>query len=200
MRTCTGDGSTPSGQWNGAAPQCPRMFYYMVFDHMILYTTAVDCGTPPSITNGSPGIPTTTTFTGTVTYSCNDGYALFGIATISTCQANATWSRPPECRGTYMRTYIHCLLVECILHSSCILIRILPVLVVLFVVMICTHLMDLANGGIAYNMELETIDNRPVDTVATYTCGTGYTLNGTSTRTCETDGMWSGSTPTCEGL
>ena len=63
--------------------------------------TAVDCGTPPSITNGSPGIPTTTTFTGTVTYSCNDGYALFGIAT-STCQANATWSRPPECRGIYM--------------------------------------------------------------------------------------------------
>ncbi len=98
-RTCTGDGSTPSGQWNGAAPQCPRMFYYMVFDHMILYTTAVDCGTPPSITNGSPGIPTTTKFTGTVTYSCNDGYALFGIAT-STCQANTTWSRPPECSGT----------------------------------------------------------------------------------------------------
>ena len=60
--------------------------------------TAVDCGTPPSITNGSPGTPTTTTFTGTVTYSCNDGYALFGIAT-STCQANETWSSPPECRG-----------------------------------------------------------------------------------------------------
>ncbi len=32
VRTCTGDGSTPSGQWNGAAPQCPRMFY--IFDHM----------------------------------------------------------------------------------------------------------------------------------------------------------------------
>ncbi len=29
VRTCTGDGSTPSGQWNGAAPQCPRMFYYI---------------------------------------------------------------------------------------------------------------------------------------------------------------------------
>ena len=67
--------------------------------------TAVDCNTPPSITNGSPGIPTTTTFTGTVTYSCNDGYALFGIAT-STCQANATWSRPPECRGTFVCIFI----------------------------------------------------------------------------------------------
>ena len=52
--------------------------------------------------------PTTTTFTGTVTYSCIDGYALFGIAT-STCQANATWSTPPECRGilcTALFTYM----------------------------------------------------------------------------------------------
>ncbi len=58
-----------------------------------------------SITNGSTGIPTTTTFTGTVTYSCNDGYALFGIAT-STCQANATWSRPPECEGISLFTLL----------------------------------------------------------------------------------------------
>ncbi len=70
-----------------------------------MYThTAVDCSTPPSIINGSPGIATTTTFTGTVTYICNDGYALFGIAT-STCQANTTWSNPPECRGTYAYVY-----------------------------------------------------------------------------------------------
>ena len=69
----------------------------------------MDCGTPPSITNGSPGIPTTTAFTGTVTYSCNDGYALFGIAT-STCLANATWSRPPECRGTCAHSvFVHIL-------------------------------------------------------------------------------------------
>ena len=68
--------------------------------------TAVDCNTPLSITNGSPGTPTTTTFTGTVTYTCNDGYALFGIVT-STCQANATWSRSPECRGIHVR-HLHC--------------------------------------------------------------------------------------------
>ncbi|XP_064386669.1 sushi, von Willebrand factor type A, EGF and pentraxin domain-containing protein 1-like [Halichondria panicea] len=140
--TCTSNGSTPDGHWD-----------------------AVDCGTLASITNGSPGTPTTTTFTGTVTYSCNDGYALFGIAT-STCQANATWSRPPECRGT-----VHLL--------------------------VCPDLMDLVNGSIAYDME--TIDDRPVDTVATYTCDIGYTLIGNSTRTCGSDGVWSGSDPACEG-
>ena len=30
VRTCTGDGSTPSGQWSGAALQCPRMLYYCI--------------------------------------------------------------------------------------------------------------------------------------------------------------------------
>ena len=35
--------------------------------------------------------------------------------------------------------------------------------------------------------------------MATYTCDTGYTLNGGITRTCESDGMWSGSPPTCRG-
>ncbi len=39
VRTCTGDGSTPSGQWNGAAPQCPRMFIlYLVVPHDSVHT------------------------------------------------------------------------------------------------------------------------------------------------------------------
>ncbi len=103
------DGITSSGQWDGTAPECPRMLCHFSWFHTITCThTAVDCGTPPSITNGSRGIPTTTTFTGTVTYSCNDGYALFGNAT-STCQANATWSRAPECRGMCVVCTINCL-------------------------------------------------------------------------------------------
>ena len=38
-----------------------------------------------------------------------------------------------------------------------------------------------------------------VDSVATHICDTGYTLNGGSTRTCQSDGIWSGSNSTCEG-
>ncbi len=38
-----------------------------------------------------------------------------------------------------------------------------------------------------------------VGTVATYTCNTGYTLNGDTTRVCVSGGNWNGSAPTCEG-
>ncbi len=42
-RTCTGDGSSPSGQWNGTAPQCGRTFYYCNWSyHMTIYTHS--CG------------------------------------------------------------------------------------------------------------------------------------------------------------
>ncbi len=35
---------------------------------------------------------------------------------------------------------------------------------------------------------------------ATYTCSTGYTLSGSSTRTCQTNGVWSGTAPTCNAV
>ncbi len=34
--------------------------------------------------------------------------------------------------------------------------------------------------------------------VARYSCDTGYTLNGPAERTCQADGQWSESVPTCE--
>ncbi|XP_064386228.1 complement receptor type 1-like isoform X2 [Halichondria panicea] len=64
----------------------------------------------------------------------------------------------------------------------------------LVVSLTCMSLPPPTNGGISYsNMTLGE------NTVATYTCDTGYTLNGGSTRTCESDGMWSGLAPVCQG-
>ena len=60
------------------------------------------------------------------------------------------------------------------------------------------HETNPTNGMINYN-NVGTVSMRPVGTVATYTCDTGYTLNGNTTRTCGSDGMWSGSAPTCQG-
>ena len=35
---------------------------------------------------------------------------------------------------------------------------------------------------------------------ATYSCNTGYNLVGVNTRTCQATGVWSGSSPTCQGM
>ena len=55
------------------------------------------------------------------------------------------------------------------------------------------------NGMISYSGD-ESPDNRPVATMATYTCNPNYTLNGGSIRTCGSDGVWSGSPPMCQGI
>ena len=36
--------------------------------------------------------------------------------------------------------------------------------------------------------------------VASYECVAGYTLVGSATRTCQNNGSWSGSEPTCSKL
>ncbi len=65
----------------------------------------------------------------------------------------------------------------------------------------CTDLIGLVNGGITY--DIGSIGNRPVGTVATYTCDTGYILeeDANITRTCESGARWSRSEPepSCTG-
>ena len=61
----------------------------------------------------------------------------------------------------------------------------------------CTDLTAPANGMIGYNVAT-SLTPWPENTVATYTCVTGYMLDGDMTRTCEATGSWSGSDTTCE--
>ena len=65
---------------------------------IILSYTVLDCGQPPSIGYGSPGTPTSTTFGGTVTYSCTSGYILSGSPTV-TCLSSGSWGTRPTCTG-----------------------------------------------------------------------------------------------------
>ena len=58
---------------------------------------------------------------------------------------------------------------------------------------VCLSL-SLTNGMISYSDP-----TLGVGSVATHSCDTFNTLNGRSTRTCQSDGIWSGSAPTCEG-
>ncbi len=79
----------------------------------ILILPAVDCGAPPSISNGSRTIAGTT-FGETTTYSCNSGLIISGSAII-TCLASGSWELKPAC------TMYRELLSECVrlVHLLC---------------------------------------------------------------------------------
>ncbi len=65
---------------------------------------AVDCGSPPTIDNGSPaGAPTSTTPGGTVIYTCDTGYEVStGVSiAMATCMASGTWGPLPTCSHVY---------------------------------------------------------------------------------------------------
>ena len=57
----------------------------------------------------------------------------------------------------------------------------------------CVQLDDPSNGHV------NTSAGTSFGDVARYSCDAGYTLNGTSERTCQADGQWNGTEPTCEG-
>jgi len=134
-RSCQTDGT-----WSGSAPTC----------------IVVTC---PSLTATSPHSVTVSDYTyianGVATYSCAIGHSMTGSNT-RTCQADGTWSGSEPI----------CSIVMCPPLSS-------------------TSPLTVVASFITYN------------SVATYTCVTGYTMSGSNTRTCQADGSWSGSEPTC---
>ena len=58
----------------------------------------------------------------------------------------------------------------------------------------CDTLSDPANGQVSHT------SGTSLGQTATYSCNTGYSLVGDSTRTCQAEGDWSGSVPTCQGV
>ena len=56
----------------------------------------------------------------------------------------------------------------------------------------CGQLPDPTNG-------LVTLTGAVLGSTATYSCDTGFNLVGSTLRTCQANGLWSGSAPTCEG-
>ena len=55
----------------------------------------------------------------------------------------------------------------------------------------CPTLADPVNGSVS-------LEGTGVGDMASYSCNTGYELIGDDTRTCQADGSWSGSPPTCQ--
>ena len=63
---------------------------------------------------------------------------------------------------------------------------------VLYLVLDCGHPGNITNGRVRVYEFLYEKSIR-------YSCDVGYILNGSSLRTCQPNGTWSGLKPTCEG-
>ncbi|XP_064385063.1 deleted in malignant brain tumors 1 protein-like isoform X2 [Halichondria panicea] len=110
-----------------------------------------------SLDNGA--ISSTETMPGTVvTFSCNVGYKLSGLQSI-TCMENATWSGPPPTCSE---------------------------------IPLCSAL-SLGNGTI------NSTDNTP-GTQVSFSCNDGYKLSSPEGVTCMENGVWSGPLPTCSKI
>ena len=57
----------------------------------------------------------------------------------------------------------------------------------------CPSLDDPSNGMISCSLEGDTYED-----TCNFTCNTGYELTGSDTRTCQSDGSWSGNISMCE--
>ena len=117
---------------------------------------------------------TATIFDSVATYSCNSGYTLTGDAS-RRCQGDGTWSGSiPTCIGIYETSF--------------------KSLVYLVLSLVDCGALDNPDNGMV------DVSETVLDSVATYSCNTGYTLTGDATRTCQGNSTWSGAIPTCVGM
>jgi hypothetical protein len=194
-RMCQSSGST-MGTWSGTAPTC----------------TIVDCGALMAPTSGTVSAPTTT-YGSMATYGCNTGYAASGSVT-RTCQGDGTWSSTaPTCairncgvlagptNGTVSApttTYGSTATYSCNMGynvagtatRACQADGTWGGTAPTCAPKDCGTLMAPANGSVS-------APTTTYGSVATYSCAIGYGASGSSTRTCQADGTWSGTMPSC---
>ena len=65
----------------------------------------------------------------------------------------------------------------------------------------CTSFLavDCGDPGTPTNGQ-HNLSSMTYNSVVTYTCDVGYTLQGSNSRTCQLSGQWNGSVPQCIGM
>ena len=174
-RTCGGEGA-----WSGNAPSCDRELtphnFVTPLSEAVLPPSAIFCPLLSNPVNGQVVFPSTAVGS-MATYSCNSGFSLNGEST-RTCGTNGDWSgQEPTCQGPILGFAKKFFDYVCILSST----------------VVCPPLFSPANGQVFFSSTVE-------GSVATYSCDSGFVINGEVTRTCGEDGTWSGEAPTCERM
>ena len=70
----------------------------------------------------------------------------------------------------------------------------------LIIVFLILTAVDCGTMTIPANGQVSHTGGTTFGQTATYSCNTGYNLVGSSIRTCQATGVWSGSAPNCQGV
>ncbi|KAI8500841.1 hypothetical protein Bbelb_216590, partial [Branchiostoma belcheri] len=186
------DGSTSvtcqvDGTWSGNIPHC----------------NAIQCAARQAPANGAVRPTGAVSYPNGVTFTCNPGYVLNGVAT-PMCQADGTWSHTdPTCppngaistTATPYQTVVNFTcnpgyVLNGTTNTTCQADGTWSNLVPTCRVRQCPTLTAPANGALSTTAT-------SYQTVVNFTCNPGYVLNGTTNTTCQADGTWSNLVPTC---
>ena len=148
-----------------------------------------------------------TVFPNSVLFHCDPGLILSG-STKRTCQVNGTWSGSPTiCSGRLIPTVAKHTVYFCInlcyglvIFTFCIFKRhstyygslTRPGFCPLFPAVDCGHLAAPMNGSLSG-------DSTVFPNSVLFNCDPGFILNGSSSRTCQANGTWSGLSTVCLG-
>ena len=123
------------------------------------------------------------------TFSCNEGFEIFGEST-RMCQHNMTWTKSqPSCQGALIIVEKNCILnVKTVVY----------LLLFLFPTVVCPALEDIDFGTLTYSSDANGNGRYSISTIASYECDTNYRRIGMESRVCEGDMEWSGIAPVCE--
>ena len=116
----------------------------------------------------------------TCSFACNTGYELTGSDTRS-CQSDGSWNGTDNMcrRGTKLCYYI------------------VVVIAIPNFTVFCQPFGDLLNNGVV-NCSLGDDGVHSYKDICNISCNSGYELTGSDTRTCQSDGSWSGAYSVCK--
>ena len=69
------------------------------------------------------------------------------------------------------------------------------IMYLLLSIVICPSLSDVNDGAVTCSLGNDGV--HPYEDTCSFTCNTGYELTGSNTRTCQSDGSWSGTQTIC---
>ncbi|KAI8500842.1 hypothetical protein Bbelb_216600 [Branchiostoma belcheri] len=179
----------------------------LAWSHAVPTCRPVLCSARAAPANGAVSPTGAVSYPNGVTFTCNPGYVLNGVAT-PMCQTDGTWSNPvPSCRDIDA-----CLANPCVTEATC-TDNPAPALDAT-----CTCNTGYTGDGFINgtgcsasssqcpallaptNGMLSPTGETSYQTVVTFTCNTGHLLDGASSATCQADGTWSNPVPTCRDI